>query len=199
MVDGRECISAWRPDQENYTKGFGMIKNLILIFHLQFSIIFIFLRSPMILWEFLLILRREEKWLERNILIIKRTVARSHAMLAARQERGKRGKWTLPAFAALLIAVKLTLSDAPRAQDNLSKLLTALSAIAAPSAGTFQNLCTFLVRVPTLGVVMVESAVSCLTRARWTQGKLLSALSAIAAPSASTLHNLCTFLGRCRR
>ena len=27
-------------------------------------------------------------------------------------------------------------SDAPRVQDNLSKLLTALSAIAAPSAGT---------------------------------------------------------------
>ena len=27
-------------------------------------------------------------------------------------------------------------SDAPRAQDNLSKLLTAISAIAAPSAGT---------------------------------------------------------------
>ena len=33
-------------------------------------------------------------------------------------------------------AVSITLSDAPRAQDNLSKLLTALSTIAAPSAGT---------------------------------------------------------------
>ena len=169
MVDGRECISAWRPDQENYTKGFGMIKNLILIFHLQFSIIFIFLRSPMILWEFLLILRREEKWLERNILIIKRTVARSHAMLAARQEHGKRGKWKLPAFTALLIAVKLIFSDAPCPQDNLSKLLTALSATAAPSAGTLQNVCTFLVRVLALGAAMVESVVSCLTRARWTR------------------------------
>ena len=57
-------------------------------------------------------------------------------------------------------------SKAPRAQDNLSKLLTALSAIAAPSAGTLQNLCTFLVRVPALGAAMVESAVSRLTRAR---------------------------------
>ena len=43
-------------------------------------------------------------------------------------------------------------SDTPRAQDNLSKLLTALSAIAAPSAGILQNLCTFLVRVPALGI-----------------------------------------------
>ena len=33
-------------------------------------------------------------------------------------------------------AASITLSDAPRAQDNLSKLLTALSVIAAPSAGT---------------------------------------------------------------
>ena len=57
-------------------------------------------------------------------------------------------------------------SDAHRAHDNLSKLLTALSAIAAPSAGTLQNVCTFLVRVPALGAAMVESAVSCLTRAR---------------------------------
>ena len=37
-----------------------------------------------------------------------------------------------------------------------------LSAIAAPSAGTLQNLCTYLVRVPVLGAVMVESAVSTL-------------------------------------
>ena len=37
---------------------------------------------------------------------------------------------------ALLIAVKLNFSDAPRDQDNLLKLLSALSAIAAPSAGT---------------------------------------------------------------
>ena len=35
-----------------------------------------------------------------------------------------------------VIAASITLSDAPRAQDNLSKLLTALSVIAAPSAGT---------------------------------------------------------------
>ena len=58
---------------------------------------------------------------------------------------------------ALLIAVKLNLRDAPRAQDNLSKLLAALSAITAPTTGTLQNLCTFLVRVPVLGTVMVES------------------------------------------
>ena len=63
-------------------------------------------------------------------------------------------------------AVSITLSDAPRAQDNLSKLLTALSAIATPSAGTLQTLCTFLVRV---GAAMVESAVSRLTRARRTR------------------------------
>ena len=37
---------------------------------------------------------------------------------------------------ALLIAVNFNFSDAPRHQDNLSKLLSALSAIAAPSAGT---------------------------------------------------------------
>ena len=41
--------------------------------------------------------------------------------------------------------------NARRDQDNISKLLTALSAIAAPSDGTLQNLCTFLVRVPALG------------------------------------------------
>ena len=57
-------------------------------------------------------------------------------------------------------AASITLSDAPCAQDNLSKLLTALSAIAAPSTGTLQNLCTFLVRVPALGAAMVESVVS---------------------------------------
>ena len=56
--------------------------------------------------------------------------------------------------------------NTPRAQDNLSKLLAALSAIAAPSAGTLQNLCIFLVRVPALGAAMVESAVSRLIRAR---------------------------------
>ena len=50
-------------------------------------------------------------------------------------------------------------SNAPRAHDNLSKLLTALSTIAAPSAGNLQNLCTFFVRVPALGAAMVESAV----------------------------------------
>ena len=60
---------------------------------------------------------------------------------------------------ALLIAVKLNFSDSPRDQDNLLKLLSALSAIAAPSAGTLQNLCTFLGRVPALGAAMAESAV----------------------------------------
>ena len=52
---------------------------------------------------------------------------------AAHQERGKHGKWTLPAFTALLTGGERTLSDAPHAQDNLSKLLAALSAIAAPN------------------------------------------------------------------
>ena len=66
----------------------------------------------------------------------KRTVARSHCN-ARRASRARRTR-----------------------QVNLSKLLTALSAIAAPSAGTIQNLCTFLVRVPALGVAMVESAVN---------------------------------------
>ena len=41
--------------------------------------------------------------------------------------------------------VLTTFRDAPRAQDNLSKYLTVLSA--TPSDGTLQNLCTFLVRV----------------------------------------------------
>ena len=61
---------------------------------------------------------------------------------------------------ALLIAVNFNFSDAPRHQDNLSKLLSALSAIAAPSAGTLQNLCTFLGRVPALRAAMTESAVN---------------------------------------
>ena len=52
----------------------------------------------------------------------------------------------------LLIAVKLNFSDTPRAQDNLSKLLSLLSAIAAPSDGTLQNLCTFLGARRTRGV-----------------------------------------------
>ena len=60
----------------------------------------------------------------------------------------------------LLIAVKLNFSDVPRDQDNLLKLLSALSAIAALSAGTLQNLCTFLGRVPALGAAMAESALS---------------------------------------
>ena len=50
--------------------------------------------------------------------------------------------------------------NARRDQDNLSKLLTALSAIAAPSTGTLKNLCTFLVRVLALGAAMAENAVS---------------------------------------
>ena len=57
-------------------------------------------------------------------------------------------------------------SDAPRAQDNLSKLLTALSAITAPSAGTLQNWCTFLGIVPALGAAMAESALSNTPRVR---------------------------------
>ena len=40
---------------------------------------------------------------------------------------------------ALLIAVRLNFSNAPRDQDNLLKLLSALSAIATPSAGTLSK------------------------------------------------------------
>ena len=79
----------------------------------------------------------------------KRTVARSHY----HARRASRARWTRQV-------------NTPRAQDNLSKLLATLSAIAAPSAGTLQSLCTFLVRVPALGAAMVENAVSHLTRAR---------------------------------
>ena len=67
--------------------------------------------------------------------------------------------WRLFFLTALLIAVRLNFSDAPHDQDNLLKLLSALSVIAAPSAGTLQNMCTFLGRVPALGAVMAESAV----------------------------------------
>ena len=52
-------------------------------------------------------------------------------------------------------------------------LLTALSAIAAPSASTLQNLCTFMVRVPALGAAMAESAVSNFDRLSWAWGALL--------------------------
>ena len=55
---------------------------------------------------------------------------------------------------ALLIAVRLNFSNAPRDQDNLLKLHSALSAIA------LQNLCTFLGRVPALGAAMAESRLS---------------------------------------
>ena len=79
---------------------------------------------------------------------------------------------------ALLIAVKFNFSDALRAQDNLSKLLTILSANAAPSAGTLQNLCIFLVRVPALGAVMVESAVNAVRETKIFKERLLVMLAA---------------------
>ena len=56
--------------------------------------------------------------------------------------------------------VKRTLPRSTNARRTRGKLLSALSAIAAPSAGTLQNLCTFLGRVPALGAVMTESALS---------------------------------------
>ena len=59
-----------------------------------------------------------------------------------------------------MIAVKLTLSDTPRAQDNLTKLLTAFSAIATPSDGTLQNLCRFLLRVSLTAIKSAANAVS---------------------------------------
>ena len=43
-------------------------------------------------------------------------------------------------------AASITLSDAPRAQDNLSKLLTALSTIAAPSAGPLYQICAHILK-----------------------------------------------------
>ena len=49
--------------------------------------------------------------------------------------------------------------------------LTALSTIAAPSAGTLQNMFTFLVRVPALGAAMAESAV-CNSSTRATVAKV---------------------------
>ena len=56
-------------------------------------------------------------------------------------------------------AASITLSDAPRAQDNLSKLLTALSTIAALRAGTLTKNVHKFWRVPSLGAAMAESVV----------------------------------------
>ena len=96
----------------------------------------------------------------------KRTVARSHRN-ARRASRAQRMlQVNTPRVRNTFVE---NFKDAPRAQDNLSKLLTTLFAIVAPSAGTLQNLCTFLVRVPALGAAMLESAVSHLTRAWWRQ------------------------------
>ena len=47
-----------------------------------------------------------------------------------------------------------TLSDAPALRITYQSCLVTPSAIADPSAGTLQNLCTFLVRVPALGAVL---------------------------------------------
>ena len=55
-------------------------------------------------------------------------------------------------------AARFTFSDAPRAQVNLSKLLTALSTIAALSAGTLTKNVQKFWRVPALGAAMAESA-----------------------------------------
>ena len=76
-------------------------------------------------------------------MLIKRTVPRSTNARRTRQE-------TLPA----------RLLKSTNARRTRGKLLSALSAIAAPSAGTLQNLCTFLGRVPALGAAMAESALS---------------------------------------
>ena len=53
------------------------------------------------------------------------------------QTRGEHGKKTLPAFAARLL-------KSTNARQMRGVLLSALSAIATPSAGTLQNLCTCL-------------------------------------------------------
>ena len=68
---------------------------------------------------------------------IKRTVARSHCN-ARRASRARR-TWQVNTPRVRRAFVE-NFSDAPRAQDNLSKLLTTLSAIAALSAGTL--MCT---------------------------------------------------------
>ena len=77
--------------------------------------------------------------------LFKRTVPRS---TNARRTRQK----ALPAFAARLL-------KSTNARRTRGKLLSTLSAIAAPSASTLQNLCTFLGKVPALGAAMAESAV----------------------------------------
>ena len=69
-------------------------------------------------------------------------------------------------FCGILLTFKRTVLRSTNARRTGGKLLSALSAIAAPSARTLQKLCTFLVRVPALGAAMVESAVSRLTRVR---------------------------------
>ena len=65
-----------------------------------------------------------------------------------------RSWWTLTAPAALLITVNFNLSDTPSAQDNLSKLLTALSRLALLLVPTPFDLCTFLARVSALEVAL---------------------------------------------
>ena len=97
------------------------------------------------------------------LLFIKRTVARSHSN-ARRASRARRTRQrNTPLVRRAFVE---NFSDAPRAQDNLSKLLTALSAIAAPSASTLTKNVHKFWRVPALEAAMVESAVSRLTRVR---------------------------------
>ena len=75
-----------------------------------------------------------------NIMNLKRTVARSHRNVRRASRAWRTRQVNTPRVRRAFVE---HFSDAPHAQDNLSKLLTALSAIAAPSAGTLQNLCTF--------------------------------------------------------
>ena len=58
------------------------------------------------------------------------------------------------------------ISDAPRDQDNLLKLLSALSVIAAPSASTLPKNVHKFWRVPALGAAIAESALSNFPRVR---------------------------------
>ena len=59
-----------------------------------------------------------------------------------------------------MLAARFLKIPASRAQDNLSKLLTPLSTIAALSTGTLtKNVHKFL-RVPALGAAMVENTVN---------------------------------------
>ena len=81
--------------------------------------------------------------------LFKRTVARSTRVRQTRQKN-------TPRIRRAFVEIN---KRAANAGSVHLLLLSALSAIATPSASTLQNLCTFLGRVPALGAAMAESAV----------------------------------------